>query len=212
MNWGAIKAAVGQYLENEEATFVGNFPLFARLCEEDIYRKVQLPVSRETSVTTIFANDNLLTIPTNAMSIYSLALTTPQFSYLQLKDEAFLREVYPDPLVTGIPRFFAVRDESDLLLAPTPNQNYNVQMHYFFKPVSIGFNDNNLNETWLSSNAENALIFGIICQGYIYEKGDQDVIAAYTKQYETALADLKGIAEGRQKKDTYRQTDQRLPT
>jgi hypothetical protein len=212
MNWGQIKTAVQQYLENEEATFVGNFPLFARLCEEDIYRKVQLPVTRQTAVSTIFINDYLLTIPSDAMSVYSLALTTPTFSYLQLKDEAFLREVYPNPATTGTPRFFAVRDDTDLLIAPTPNQNYDVQMHYFFKPQSIGFNDNNANETWLSKNAENALIFGIIMQGYIYEKGDQDVIAAYTKQYETAIGDLKLIAEGRQKKDTYRQTDQRMPT
>jgi hypothetical protein len=212
MNWGEIKTVVQQYLENEEASFVGNFPLYARLCEEDIYRKVQLPVAKQTSVTTIFLNDNLLTIPNDAMAVYSLALTTPTFVYLSLKDEAFLREAFPDPAATGVPRFFAVRDESDLLIAPTPNQNYNVQMHYFYKPVSIGFNDNNANENWLSTNAENALIFGIICQGYIYEKGDQDVIASYTKQYETALADLKLIAEGRQRKDTYRQPDQRIPT
>jgi hypothetical protein len=51
-----------------------------------------------------------------------------------------------------------------------------------------------------------------IYHGYIYEKGDQDVIAAYSKQFETAIADLKLIAEGRQRKDTYRAPDQRMPT
>ena len=105
-----------------------------------------------------------------------------------------------------------MRDETDMLLAPTPDQNYGVQVHYFRKPVSISLGNNDLNSNWLSENAENALIFGTIYHGYIYEKGDQDVIAAYKTQFETAIADLKLITEGRQKKDTYRNPDQRLPT
>lgn len=212
MNWGNIKLAVQHYLENEEATFLTNFPLYARLAEEDIYRKVQLPFTKQTATTIIPFNDNLLSVPSDLLAIYSLALTSPQFTYLMLKDEAYLREAYPDPAAVGKPRFFAVRDESDVLLAPTPDQDYNVQMHYFMKPVSIGKDDNPANTNWLSENAENALIFGIIYHGYIYEKGDQDVIAAYSKQFETAIADLKAIAEGRQKKDTYRNPDSRVPT
>jgi hypothetical protein len=211
MNWGEIKTVVRQYLENEEVTFQANLPLYARLAEEDIYRKVQLPVSRETATTNFNATDPLLSLPTDSMSVYSLAVTTPEFTYLSMKDEAFLREAYPDPTQVGVPRFFAVRDEANLLVAPTPGSNYSVQMHYFKKPVSIGLNDNALNENWLSKNAENALIFGIIMHGYIYEKGDQDVIASYKAQFETALGDLKQIVEGRQKKDTYRNPDQRLP-
>ena len=211
MNWGEIRTVVHQYLENEEATFAANLPLYARLAEEDIYRKVQLPVSRETATTNFNISDPLLSIPSDSMSVYSLAVITPEFVYLTLKDEAFLREAYPDPSQVGIPRFFAIRDEANLLVAPTPGSNYGVQMHYFKKPVSIGNNDEPLNENWLSKNAENALIFGIIMHGYIYEKGDQDVIASYKAQFEAALGDLKMIVEGRQKKDTYRNPDQRIP-
>jgi hypothetical protein len=212
MNWGQIKTAVKDYLENEETTFVGHFDIYARLAEEDIYRKVQFPAAKQTAVSTVFSGDSLLSIPSDALSIYSLALTSPQFLYLSLKDEAFLREAYPDPAELGEPRFYAVRDDTDLVLAPTPDQDYGVQMHYFYKPVSISFNNVDTNTNWLSLNAENALIFGIIYHGYVYEKGDQDVIAAYKNQFDTALADLKLIMEGRQKKDTYRNPDQRLPT
>lgn len=212
MNWGEIKTAVKRYLENEEASFIAHLPLHARLAEEDIYRKVQLAVTRETATSTLTPEDRFLLMPPDAVSIYSLALTTPNYSYLLPKDEAFLNEAYPDPTAFGIPRFYAFRDERDLLLAPPPAAAYAVEMHYFKKPVSISLNDDDNNTNWLSQHGENALIFGIVMHGYIYEKGDQDVIQMYAKQFETALTDLKMIAEGRQKKDTYRAPDQRMPT
>jgi hypothetical protein len=211
MNWGQIKAVVKQYLENEEQSFIDNLPLFGRLCEEDIYRKVQLPVAKDTATSTLTADDRFLTIPPDAISVYSLALLDP-YRFLLPKDEAFLNEAYPDPTETGEPRFYAVRDETELLLAPPPADYYDVEMHYFKKPVSITKDNNDANTSWLGDNAENALVFGIIMHGYIYEKGDQDVIQMYAKQFETALADLKVIVEGRQRKDTYRTPDQRMPT
>lgn len=212
MNWGQIKAVVQQYLENREDTFVANLPLYARLAEEDIYRKVQLPVTRDTATSTLVPSDRFLTLPPDAVSIYSLAVTTPIYAYLLPKDEAFLNEAFPDPLMAGMPRFYAFRNEKDLLLAPAPDDYYEVEMHYHKKLPSISLNDLATNTNWLSENGENALIFGIVMHGYIYEKGDQDVIQAYGKQFEVALTDLKTIVEGRQRKDTYRTPDQRMPT
>ncbi len=212
MNWGQIKTVVRRYLENEEASFLANLPLYARLAEEDIYRKVQLAATKETATATLTPEDRFLSLPTDAVSIYSLAVTTPVYTYLLAKDEAFLREAFPDPTVMGVPRFYAYHNETDLMLAPTPGDYYDIEMHYFKKLPSISLNDDDNNTNWLSEHGENALIFGIVMHGYIYEKGDQDVIQAYAKQFETALMDLKTIAEGRQKKDTYRTPDQRMPT
>lgn len=211
MNWGQIKAVVQQYLENEEPSFVANLPLHARLCEEDIYRKVQLPVAKDTATSTIGPSDRFLSVPDDYLSPYSLALLAP-YRFLLPKDEAFLKEAFPDPSEQDVPRFYSIVNERDLLIAPTPNAFYEVEMHYFKKPVSISANDNVNNTNWLSENGENALIFGIIMHGYIYEKGDQDVIQMYAKQFEGAVTDLKVIVEGRQRKDTFRTTDQRMPT
>jgi hypothetical protein len=211
MNWGEIKTAVKNYLENEEVTFLSNFPLYARLAEEDIYRKLQLQATKDTARTELMAGDYILSTPDDMISVYSLAVTSPEFSFLLPKDISFLREAYPDPNMVNVPRFYAFRDEKNLLLAPTPDDSYTVEMHYYKKLPSIGAGDNPANTNWLSENGENALIFGVIYHGYIYEKGDQDVIAAYSKQFESAIADLKLIVEGRQQKDTYRTPDQRVP-
>lgn len=215
MNWGEIKQAVRDYLENEETTFTGHLTLFARLAEEDIYRQVQLKFTQQLAASNIIIGDRYLTLPPELMSIYSLSYIDPITGievFLLPKDFSFLREAYPDRAVLGPPRFYGYRDESVVMIVPTPDNVYDVQMHYYNKPPSIGKDDDDSNSNWLSQNGENALIFGIILHGYIYEKGDQDVIAMYQKQFDKAISDLKLIAEGRQRKDTYRATDARIPT
>jgi hypothetical protein len=214
MNWGELKTAVQQYLEAGTPLFVGNLPLYARLAEEDIYRQVQLPFARETSTTSIIPGDRFLTQPTNCQSVYSLAIYTGvngEQSFLLPKDSGFLREAYPDPTTPGKPRYYAYHDELTFLIAPTPNITYNVELIYFMKPLSISQGDVATNTNWLSQNAENVLLFGLIMHGYIFEKGDQDVIQLYKGQFDQSLAALKMITEGRQKKDTYRTPDQRVP-
>lgn len=215
MNWGQIKQAVRDYLEGDETTFTGHFDLFVRLAEEDIYRQVQLQFTKQLATTNILTGDRYLTIPTNCISIYSLSYSDPitgAYHMLLPKDLGFLKEAYPNPAeVEGAPRFYAYRDEQVLTVAPTPDDNYEMEMHYFRKPITIGNDDNSSNTNWLSENAENALIFGIILHGYTYLKGDQDVIDRYQKHFDKAIADLKTIAEGRQRRDSYRTVDDRIP-
>jgi hypothetical protein len=212
MNWGQIKTTVTQYLENEETTFTGNMALYARLAEEDIYRKVQLPASRATAFTQVISGDRFLTQPIDCLSVYSLFITVSGESRELLpKDPAFLREAYPTS-TPGVPRFYATHDNDSFVVAPIPDNTYQIEANYFIKLPSISAGDVATNTTWLSQNAENALLFGIIMHGYIFEKGDQDVIQSYGKQFEQAIADLKMIVEGRQQKNTYRAPDQRVPT
>lgn len=207
MNWGTLKTTVQQYLENEETTFVGGLPLYARLAEEDIYRQVQLQAAKALESSNTTPGDRFITVPARALSVYSLSVTDPvsgEYVMLLPKDFSYLKEAYPDPNGRGRPRYYCWKDNVELMVAPTPDQIYPLQMHYFRQPDSIGKDDNDANTTWLSLNGENALLFGVIYHGYINEKGDQDVIAAYKTQFDKAIQDLKIIAEGRQKTDGYR--------
>jgi hypothetical protein len=207
MNWLQIKQTVQQYLENDEATFAGNLGLYARLAEEDIYRAAQLQAAKKLTTAQMTIGDRFITPPVNVLSVYSLSVTEPvskDYMLLLPKELAFLKEAFPDPLETGMPRFYSWRDDETLMIAPAPDKEYVMEMHSFYVPDSISKDDNNSNETWLSKYGENALLFGIIYHGYINEKGDQDVIQAYKAQFDKGVQDLKVIAEGRQRTDSYR--------
>ena len=212
MNYGELKTLVQEYLECEEATFVANIDQFVKLAEEDIFRQVQLQDLMETSTATLTVGDQYLALPTDFLSIYSLAvIVSGSYQMLLSKDHSFMREVYSDTSVTGVPRFYAFFDEATLMLGPVPGSGYTVELNYFYEPASLSAGADS-GTTWLSENAEQALLFGTVLQGYIYLKGDQDVIAGYQNQYQSALAALKIIAEGRNRKDSYRKSDRRIPT
>jgi hypothetical protein len=216
MTYGELKTLVQQYLENEETSFVANLGQFVILAEEEIYRQVQIPDLKKLvtdTPATLTASTRTWTLPTDYLSTYSFAIDTGSGSYVYLinKEQSYLRAAYPDSSVTGTPRFYAQVDDTTFALAPIPDSNYSTELHYFYKPTSLSAGGDS-GTTWLSENAENALLFGTIFHGYIYEKGDQDVIAQYQEKFTSAIADLRIIMEGRERKDTYRKMDKRIDT
>ena len=211
MTKSELYALLSSYLENEEATFLSNRDMFVRLAEEDIYRQVQLLDLRKNSTATFSASSPYLAAPADFLSVYEIAvIDSGSYSYLINKEVSFMREAFPSPSTEGLPRYYSMFDDDTLIIAPTPDDNYDVELHYFYKPESLADAADG-GETWLSINAENALLFGALMHGYIYMKGDQDVIKSYVEQFQKALADLKIIAEGRNRKDSYRTSDRRLP-
>lgn len=211
MNKGELVDLAQQYLECEETTFVENIDQFIKLAEEDIYRQVQLLDLRKNSTSAYVVGSPYLSTPDDFLSVYSLAvIVSGEHRYVQSKDVNFLREAFPAAATSGVPRFYSMFDDDTFIVAPTPDDDYVAELHYYYLPTSLAAGSDS-GTTWLSENAENALLFGTILHGYIYLKGDGDVIAMYQKQFDKAIADLKTIAEGRNRKDTYRTPDRRLP-
>ena len=211
MNHGQLKALIKQYLEVDEASFNDNIPVFIRAAEEDIFRQVQLPDLMRTSTATFIPGNMFLPVPPDFLAPYSLAVEVDGFIQMMLsKDYSYIREVYGEAGTQGIPRFYAVYNDANFIIGPTPDIDYPAELNYFFEPPSITDGDEN-NTTWLSINAENALLYGSLIQGYTYLKGDQDVAKQYMEQYQMAMAALKVLAEGRNRKDSYRMSDRRIP-
>lgn len=212
MNYGTLKNLVKEYLEVDEATFNDNIAIFVRAAEEDIFRQVQLPDLMQTSTANFISGNQFLPVPSDFLSPYSLAvIVNGEYRMMLSKDHSFIREVYPGTGERGVPRFYAVYNDANFLIGPTPDDDYDVELNYFYEPPSLTSGDDS-KETWLSVNAENAILFGTIIQGYIYLKGDQDVMKQYIEQYQTAIAALKILAEGRNRKDVYRNSDRRIAT
>lgn len=211
MNKGQLVELVQQYLESSETSFVDNIDRFIRAAEEDIFRQVQLPDLMQTSTTQFIAGNLFLPLPSDFLAPYSVGVWVDgAIQMMTSKDHSFIREVFGDG-GTGVPRYYAVYNDSNFMIGPTPDDAYTVEMNYFYEPASLADGDDD-DTSWLSINAENALLFGTIIQGYIYLKGDQDVAQQYQAQYDTALSALKVLAEGRNRKDTYRRPNARIST
>ena len=146
MNYTQLYQAIQDYSENTESLFVGNIARFVQEAEDRIYNSVQIPSLRKNVTGTLTASNKYLSCPDDYLSTYSMAVidTDTSYKYLLNKDVNFIREAYPTPTSTGLPKYYALfgsqysnANELSFIMGPTPDANYNVELHYFYYPVSI---------------------------------------------------------------------------
>jgi hypothetical protein len=218
---------------------------------------------------------------------------TNEYSYLLNKDVNFIRQAYPNPADTGLPKYYALfgsqfsnPNELSFILGPTPDANYNVELHYFYYPATIvqgtiattasivagtsysagtylgvnltggsgtgatadivvsgggvtsvtirnpgslyvigdvlsapssaigntgsGFTvsvatiNNTSGTSWLGDNYSPVLLYGAMREAILFQKGEQDLVAYYEKQFQEALQQLNRLGTGLERGDAYR--------
>lgn len=200
-----LKTAIQDYTENDESSFVTNLPLFIRIAEERILKNVQLSLFRKNATASTTASNKFLACPSDFLAPFSLSLagTDGDKFFIDFKDPSFIQTYTPDATTTGSPRYYAVFDIDNFILAPTPNTTFTAELHYFYRPASLTAGSGS-GTTWLSENAEMAMLYGALIEAYIYMKGEQDVMAMYNKRFEESLIGVKMLGEAKETTDEYR--------
>ena len=204
MTYSELKSLIQDYLQNTETSFVSNINNVIKQTEERILKTVKLPVFRKNVSGNLSSGSEYLATPTDFLDNFSLSITnSSEQSFLLFKDVNFIREAYPNASTTGIPKHYALFDDSTFIVGPTPNAAFTVELHYFYRPASITAGADS-GTTWLSTNARNALLYASLIEGYMYMKGDMDLMNQYEKRYMESISRLKTLGEGDNTVDTYR--------
>jgi hypothetical protein len=215
MTYDELVAAVTDYTENTVPTV--NMNTFITQAEQRIYNSVQFPSLRKnvTGVTT--SGNKYLSCPTDFLSSFSMAVidASGNYEYLLNKDVNFIRQAYPQPTDTALPKYYAlfgptttsgptpvVTNELSFILGPTPDSAYDVELHYYYYPESITTVSGG--RTWLGDNFDSVLFYGTLVEAYTYMKGEVDIMAGYNQKYMEALAMAKRLGDGLERSDAYR--------
>ena len=208
MNYTELTQAVKDYTENDETTFVSQIPTFVRQAEERINRSVLIPDLRRNVTGTTTSSNRFVNTPSDFLAVFSFAVvdSSSKYQFLLPKDVNFLREAYPQTTTTGTPVYYAIFNDESFIVAPTPNANYTVQLHYYYDPPSIVSSTTSR----LGDNAETALLYGTLLEAYSFMKGEPDLINLYAKRYEEAIAQLYNLGKGLNRSDSYRNGESRV--
>ena len=202
--YDSLKQAIQDYTENSETTFVNNLPVFTRAAEERILKNVQLNLFMRNQVGTMTTNNQYLGAPSDFLAPFSITVTVSgKKQFLEFKDLSFIEEFNPDYTVTGVPRYYAQFDVGNFIVAPTPNQDYAVEVQYLFRPASLT-SGAGTDTTWLSDNADLAMLYGSLVEAYIFMKGEQDIMAQYNQRFNEAVIGLKMLGEAKETTQDYR--------
>jgi hypothetical protein len=202
VNYSQLVTLIQEYCESTEQSFVDNIPTFVQLAEERIYNSVQIPAIRQNSTASLSTGNQYMSLPSDWLSTYSLAVIDGDgnYEYLLNKDVNYIRAAYPSPTASGIPKYYAIWDADTMILGPTPDDDYTVELHYYFYPPSIV----NVGTSWLGDNYENVLLYGSVREGYTYLKGDAEIMQYYEQKYQEAVEQLKRLGDGLDRQDAYR--------
>jgi hypothetical protein len=123
--------------------------LFIKQAEERIYNTVQIPALRKNVTGFTTGSNKYLSCPADFLSVFSMAVIDGDgnYEYLLNKDVNFIRASYPNPNTEGLPKYYAlfgptvvtgtITDELSFILGPTPDDAYDIELHYYYYPESI---------------------------------------------------------------------------
>jgi hypothetical protein len=224
MNYTQLTAAICDYTQNFEQDFVDNIPVFVQQAEQRIYNTVQFPSLRKNVTGLTEASNKYLSAPGDFLAVYSLAVidATGAYEYLLNKDVNFIRQAYPTPSSTGLPKYYAlfgptttsgaspvVTNELSFIMGPTPAAAYSVELHYYYYPESISVAASG--QTWLGDNFDSVLLYGALVEAITFMKGEADMVQLYNTKYTEALAMAKRLGDGMERQDAYRSGQFRQP-
>ena len=215
MNYTQLKAAVEDSVEN---TFSDtDFATLTRLAEDKIYNSVQLPALRKNVTGDLSAGNQYLAAPNDFLSVYSMAVFPAaggEYTFLLNKDVNFIRESYPNPATTGVPRYYALfgpvynlPTELTFILGPTPVAGYKAELHYFYYPESIA----TAGTSWIGDNFESVLFNAVMVEAGRFMKEEADIMTMYQNQFNESFLLLKNLGDGKNRMDAYRSGQVRNP-
>jgi len=218
MTYTQLVAAVTDYTQNTFDTTTIN--VMIKQAEQRIYNTVQIANLRKNVTGVLSSGNKYLACPEDFLSTYSLAVYpasgTGDYLFLLNKDVNFMRDAYPNPATTGKPKHYAIFgpqssnvNELSFILGPTPDANYNAELHYYYYPESIV----TASTTWLGDNFDSALLYGTLCEAGSYMKSapDDGMYKLYEERYVQSIALLKNLGDGKQRMDAYRDGQVRIP-
>jgi len=223
MNYTQLTAAICDYTQNFDQDFIDNIPVFVTQAEQRIFNTVQFPSIRKNVTGVTSANNKYLSCPGDFLATYSLAVIDAlgNYEYLLNKDVNFIRQAYPNPNSTAIPKYYAlfgptttsgasplITDELTFILGPTPDAVYNIELHYYYYPESITVAADG--QTWLGDNFDSVLLYGSLVEAVTFMKGEADMVALYDGKYKEALGMAKRLGDGLERSDAYRSGQYRV--
>jgi hypothetical protein len=222
MNYTELFSTIQTYTENQfpsvyladgsTSSYTTQINTIIRQAEQRIYNSMQFPAVRKNVTGVVSSTTPYLSSPTDFLAVYSLAVVdaSGNYTYLLNKDVNFIREAYPSPSSTGVPKYYAlfgptvsgsiISTELSFILGPKPDANYTAELHYYYYPESIVTAVN----TWLGDNFDTVLLYGCLVEAYTFMKGETDLLAVYDGKYKEALALAKRLADGMERQDAYR--------
>jgi hypothetical protein len=211
MTYDELVTNIRNYTEVDSNVFSASvIDNFITMAENRILRDIDLDVFKKEATTNFVANSRFLPAPSDILTHRYMMVTSEDGdqTFLEFRDNSFLKEYWPDYTETGVPKYYGVWNEDNFYIAPTPATALVVQLGYIYRPAQLSATNTS---TWVSTNAPEALLYACLIQAYSYTKGPLEMIQYFENSYKQAIQGLGIEQQGRRRRDEYRDGMIRIP-
>ena len=173
---------------------------FIRNTELDIAGAVDYDDLRKYSTSNVTTGNRYVVMPADLLILRSVQIINSDVrDFLEKRETSFISEYAPNDTVTGQPKYYANWDETNILLAPTPNSTYTIQINFIKDPPHFDSSTN----TFLSQHQEALLLYGVLKEAYSYLKGPDDLYKLYSDRYNQSIQAFALQQMGRRRRGEY---------
>jgi len=210
MTYDELVTNIRNYTEVDANVFSNSvINTFITMAENQILREIDLDVFKLEVAGSMTSGNKFLTAPADILTHrYLMVTVSGDQVFLDFRDTSFMKEYWADGTVTGVPKYYSVWDQNTFYIAPTPAQNYVVELGYIYRPVQLSSTNPT---TWISNNAPEALLYACLIQAYSYTKGPTEMLQYFKQSYKEAIQGLGVEQQGRRRRDEYRDGMLRIP-
>jgi len=155
-----------------------------RQTELDIAGKVDYDDLRKYATSNFVTSQRYLSLPSDNVVIRSVQVFdgSGDRNFLEKRDTSFISE-FNNTGATGLPKYYASWDDFNIVVAPTPDTTYQVQLNYIIDPPHF----TSTNSTYVSTYQDGLLLYGVLSQAFSYLKGPMDMYNLYKSKYDTSI-------------------------
>ena len=119
--------------------------------------------------------------------------------FLQWRDSSFMSEFNPTN-AQGVPKYYSWWDNDTIVLSPTPNATYTIQLNYILKPETLSSTNT---QTYISQQFPNGLLYACLVEAFSFLKGPNDLLQLYEGKYKQVVEGFSIEQMGRRRRDEY---------
>ena len=171
-----------------------------------IFRDIDSDNNRRYATANLITSDRFISRPAGLLVVRSAQIVDSDGSsepdnreFLQYRDTSFMSEFNPTA-VTGVPKYYSWWDKNRIIVAPTPDQTYIIQLNYILKDPGLSSTNTT---TYISTNFPNGLLYACLVEAYGFLKGPQDLLQLYEQKYKQVVEGFSIEQMGRRRRDEY---------
>ena len=207
MTYDELKTKIRDYTEVSSNVLTDSITNdIIRDAELRIMRDVDVDANKRYATAQVISGTRFIDTPQNTLVIRSAQIVDSDGTsnpdnreFLEWRDSSFMSEYNPTG-ATGVPKYYSWWDDDTIVLAPTPDATYTIQLNYILKPQTLSSTNT---QTYISQQFPNGLLYACLVEAFSFLKGPNDLLQLYEGKYKQVLEGFSIEQMGRRRRDEY---------